>query len=47
VSGFSFKNFNDSSIRIVAHLSFGNPKIPELIAGIEMLVKKNFHLPIS
>ena len=28
----------DSSSSILAHLSFGNPKIPELIAGIEMLL---------
>lgn len=38
VISFSRKLF-DSSTRIFAHLSFGNPNIPELIAGIETELK--------
>src|SRR5438445_12964581 len=37
VEGFSVRNFFDSYTRIFAHLSFGNPKVPELMAGFEML----------
>ena len=32
------KNLIDSSKRILAHLSLGKPNIPELIAGIEILL---------
>jgi hypothetical protein len=34
----SSRNLFDSPINIFAHLSLGNPKIPELIVGIEMLL---------
>jgi hypothetical protein len=36
---FCSRNISDSSTSIFAHLSLGKPKIPELIAGIEMLLK--------
>ncbi len=35
--GFSLRNFFVSVINILAHLSLGNPKMPELIAGIDKL----------
>ncbi len=39
VVGLSSKNLLTSFTRICAHLSFGKPNIPELIAGIEILLK--------
>src|SRR5437870_3666588 len=35
---FCLRNLSDSWTSIFAHLSLGNPKIPELIAGIEILL---------
>jgi hypothetical protein len=35
---FSSRNLSDPSTIIFAHLSLGNPNIPELIAGIEILL---------
>ena len=36
---FPFRNFFDSSSKIFAHDRLGNPKMPELIAGIEIDLK--------
>ena len=38
-SSITHKVFLASSTSISAHLALGNPKIPELIAGIEILLK--------